>query len=160
MAERTGKQSRDNETREKEEVDPSAGYRPPSNLPTPDDQDGYCFRWVRASIGGEADNRNISMRMREGWEPVKAEDHPELMLISDRGTTFEGGIEVGGLVLCKTLRENMEKREAYYADKAHQQQVSVDQNFMRESDPRMPLLPTEHSTQTTFGTGRPPRGKG
>ena len=160
MAKRTAPPAREQEVREADKDDSNEGFRPPSNLPSPEPQDGYVFRWVRASLLGDADNRNVSMRMREGWEPVKADEHPELLLMSDRGSTFEGGIEVGGLVLCKTLRENMEKRASYYGKKARQQQVSVDENFMRENDPRMPLLQTEHSTKTTFGTGRPSRGRG
>ncbi len=163
MAERTGPKARDHEVREHEERLGDA-YRPPSNLPDPEPQDGYVFRWIRSSIFGDADNRNVSMRFREGWEPVKAEDHPELMITSDRGSTFEGNIEVGGLILCKTLTENMEKRIAYYDKKARAQQESVDRNYMRQSDPRMPLRSDKdirrevtERTEVRFGGGRPPR---
>jgi len=103
------------------------------------------------------------MRFREGWEPVQAEDHPELMITSDRGSTFEGNIEVGGLILCKTLEANMQKRDDYFKKKATAQQESVDRHFMRQSDPRMPLRSGDisrqvrESTTVTFGGGRPPR---
>ena len=147
-------ENRELETREREEH-ANLAYLPPTNLPDPLPEPGYVYRWVRTSILGDADNRNVSMRMREGWEPVLAEDHPELMIASDRGSTFEGNIEVGGLVLCKTLAENMAKRDRYYSQMAQRQMQSVDQNFMRENDPRMPLLRTEHTSHTTFGTGSP-----
>ncbi|MBT4085512.1 MAG: hypothetical protein HOE83_17135 [Alphaproteobacteria bacterium] len=149
---RTAPTARDNETRETE--DRVTEYRPPSNLPDPIPQDGYEFRWVRTSMLGDADNRNVSMRYREGWEPCQAEDHPELMIMSDTDTTYKGNVVIGGLMLCKCSTELMISREEYYQKKSNQQAASVDQNFMRENDPRMPLLETEHSSTVTFGAGR------
>ena len=98
---RTAPQGRDQETRETE--DRVTEYRPPSNLPDPTPQDGYEFRWVRVAMLGEDDNRNVSMRMREGWEPCLAEDHPELMIMSDvsDSSRFENNVVIGGLMLCK-----------------------------------------------------------
>ena len=151
-APRTSPKAREVETRETEER--VTHYRPPSNLPDPIPQDGYDFRWIRTSILGEPDNRNVSMRYREGWEPCLAEDHPELMIISDVNTTFEGNIVIGGLMLCKCSKELMEARNEYYGSKSKEQATSVNQNFMRENDPRMPLLETEHRSETTFGVGR------
>lgn len=152
-AKRTASKTRDNETRETE--DRETHYRPPSNLPDPTPQDGYVFRWVRTSMLGDADNRNVSMRYREGWEPCLAEDHPELMIMSDRDTDgFENNIVIGGLMLCKCSTERMKQRETYYQGKSQEQAASVDQNFMRENDPRMPLLETESRSETTFGVGR------
>mgnify|MGYP003628830840 CR=1 FL=1 len=78
---RTASKGREEETRETEER--VTHYLPPSNLPDPTPQDGYEFRWVRTAMLGEDDNRNVSMRYREGWEPCLAEDHPELMIMSD-----------------------------------------------------------------------------
>jgi len=149
---RTAPTGRENETRETE--DRVTEYRPPSNLPDPIPQDGYEFRWIRTSMLGEADNRNVSMRSREGWEPCLSEDHPELMIMSDMHTAYEGNIVIGGLMLCKCSTELMISREAYYANKAGQQAASVDQNFMRENDPRMPVLETERTSSVSFGAGR------
>tara|TARA_R110000751_G_scaffold13385_4_gene44953 strand:+ start:71 stop:553 length:483 start_codon:yes stop_codon:yes gene_type:complete len=151
---RTAPKARDNETREAE--DRETQYRPPSNLPDPEPQDGYVFRWVRTAMFGEMDNRNVSMRYREGFEPCAVEDHPEMMIMSDVNVNaaFEGNIVIGGLMLCKTSTEAMRKREEYYQSLSQQQAASVDQNFMRQNDPRMPLLETESNTQTTFGVGR------
>ena len=153
MAEaRTAPKARENETRETE--DRLTEYRPPVNLPDPTPQDGYVFRWVRTAVEGEQDNRNVSMRYREGWEPCLAEDHPELMIMSDLNSQFEGNIVIGGLMLCKCTTELMQAREFYFAKKATEQAASVDHNFMRENDPRMPLLDTERSSSVTFGAGR------
>ena len=132
-------------------------WEPPQVLPDPEPQDGYVFRWIRTATLGRADNVNASKRFREGWEPVRAQDHPELMLKSDHKSTWgeAGNIEVGGLLLAKTSIENVEARNAYYARAASRQVESVDSNFMRESDPRMPKL-NESRTQVSFGSGRKP----
>jgi len=156
---RTGPKARDLEDHEVEESD-DLTYLPPSNLPDPAPRDGWAHRWVRCSALGTPDNQNVSMRMREGWEPVRAEDYPELQLMNDREAVFEDSIEIGGLVLCQTSTEHMAKRDRYYAQKARRQVESVDHNYMKENDPRMPLLPTERSTRTTFGTGRSPKASG
>ena len=149
---RTAPTARDNETRETE--DRMTEYRPPSNLPDPTPQDGFVFRWVRTSMLGDADNRNVSQRYREGWEPCLAEDHPELMIMSDVNTTYTDNVVIGGLMLCKCAAELMEGRERYYQKKSTEQAASVDNNFMRENDPRMPLLETERTSSVSFGAGR------
>jgi hypothetical protein len=149
---RTASKGREDETRETE--DRVTHYLPPSNLPDPTPQDGYEFRWVRTAMHGEPDNRNVSMRYREGWEPCLAEDHPELMIMSDTNTVFKDNVVIGGLMLCKCLTEQMEARAGYYAGMANDQAASVDQNFMRENDPRMPLLETERKSTVSFGAGR------
>jgi|TARA_R100001244_G_scaffold38954_2_gene35229 hypothetical protein len=150
----TERKPRETETRAASEREKS--WEPPQVLPDPTPEEGYSFRWIRTGILGAADNVNVSKRFREGWEPVLAEDHPELMLVSDRNSTFKGNVEIGGLLLCKTSTENVEARKKYYSDMAQQQLDSVDQNYMRESDPRMPKL-NESSTRVTFGGGTKPK---
>jgi|TARA_R100001224_G_C3902327_1_gene108923 hypothetical protein len=92
---------------------------------------------------------------RGGWTPCRAEDHPELCIQSDVDSRFgkDGNIEVGGLLLCKMPKEKSEQRAAYYRDLAAQQMAAVDSNFMREQDPRMPLLQPERKTRVDFGNG-------
>jgi len=149
----TERKPRETETRAASER--SRAWEPPQVLPDPEPQDGYCFRWIRTAIMGSADNVNTSKRFREGWEPVRAEDHPELMLVSDKDSTFKGNVEVGGLLLCKTSKENIAARNEYYNSMAQRQMDSVDHNYMRESDPRMPKL-NESSTRISFGGGVKP----
>ena len=147
-----GRESRKEETREAEARTES--WSPPTVLPDPDPQDGWVFRWVRTSTVGQADNTNVSKKLRSGWEPVKAEDHPEMMIKSDLDSRFggEGNIEVGGLLLCKIPSERMVARGEYQRKKAEQAQQAVDNMYMRENDSRSPLLETERSTRK-FGTG-------
>jgi hypothetical protein len=143
--------SRAEETREKE-VRP-VSWRPASDLPIPNPQDGYTFHWKRASMMGEADHRNMAAARREGWEPCKATDHPEFAndLVAF-GLEPTGLIEIGGLVLCKTTVENAAARKQYYENNAQSNMQSVDNNFLRESDPRMPLF-SEKSSKVSFGRG-------
>ena len=90
--------------------------------------------------------------MREGWVPVKAEDHPELMIPGDAS----GNVEIGGLMLCKMPEERVQARAEYYHRTARDQMASVDNSFLRESDPRMPLFQERKSSATRggrFGSG-------
>jgi hypothetical protein len=143
-------QSRDLETRDK--VERPKKWSPPQLLPEPNAEAGYGFRWIRLSTLGIADAINVSSKLREGWEPVKASDHPEVQLMGGQSLRFPDSIEIGGLLLCKTPIEFTEQRDAHYRDQANTQMASVDNNFMRENDPRMPLF-KERSTKVTFGKG-------
>lgn len=126
-------------------------WQPAATLPTPDPVPGYDFRWVRTSILGQADPTNVSGKMRQGWEPVRAEDHPELMLEANKS----GNIEIGGLLLCKIPSEFMEQRSQYYDKQSRAQMESVNNTLFRENDPRMPLF-KDHKSETSrsgFGSG-------
>jgi hypothetical protein len=127
-------------------------WRPPETLPTPDDRPGWRHRWVRLSTMGTADPSNISSKLREGYEPCKAEDYPELMMHAATEGRFKGSIEVGGLLLCRIPTEFLEQRMKYYENQNAAQMDSVDNNFLRENDPRMPLF-SEKKTKVTFGSG-------
>jgi hypothetical protein len=121
-------------------------------IPAPEPRDGLKFRWVRTATLGNNDNMNVSRRFREGYTPVKAEDFPELKILSDVGSRFTGNIEVGGLVLCSIPEEIVEVRVNGQLQEAYGQMDAVDNNFLRASDPRMPVLRPERSTrQTSFG---------
>jgi len=146
----TNRKSRDLETREVS-MRPTA-WRPPETLPMPDDRPGWKHRYVRLSTMGVADPSNISSKMREGYEPCKAEEYPEMMMHANTEGRFKGGIEVGGLLLCRIPAEFLEQRAAYYDKQNRAQMESVDNTFMRESDPRMPLF-AEKRSKVTFGTG-------
>ena len=127
-------------------------WRPPETLPMPDDRPGWKHRYIRLSTMGVADPSNISSKLREGYEPCKAEDYPELMMHATTEGRFKGGIEVGGLLLCRIPSEFLKQREAYYSAQNKAQMDSVDNAFLRESDPRMQKF-SERSTKVTFGSG-------
>jgi len=150
MAETQNRLSRELETR-KAAYRPEA-WRPPETLPMPEDRPGWKHRYIRLSMLGQADPSNISSKMREGYEPCKAEDYPELMMHAATEGRFKGGIEIGGLLLCRIPAEFMEQRAKYYEQQSKSQVDSVDNNFLRENDPRMPLF-SEKKTKVTFGSG-------
>ena len=128
-------------------------WQPASTLPEPDKLPGYVYRWVRVSTLGQNDARNISSKTREGWEPVRIEEQPKFRMMTDPDSRFKDNIEVAGLLLCKAPTELMEQRKEYFARKNQAQMESVDSNFMRESDSRMPLF-REKKSSTSFGNGR------
>ena len=143
--------NREAETRAKDERPRS--WAPPTLLPDPDPEAGYKFRWVRVSTMGQADPRNVSSKLREGWEPVRAADHPEISAYLDNDNErYKDNIVVGGLMLCKTPTEMVDQRNAFYQSQAEAQMRSVDNNFMRDNDPRMPLF-AERKTTVSFGRG-------
>ena len=142
---------RDNETREA--ASRTVTWTPPSLLPDPAPQDGYKFRWIRTTLNGQPDPSNVSYRMREGWVACKRTEHPELAHLTDPNSKNPENIESGGLLLCKMPVEMAEARDRHFRNIANNQMESVDNNFMRESDPRMPVLKPERSTRTTFGRG-------
>jgi hypothetical protein len=129
-----------------------AKWLPPQLLPDPTPEEGYAFRWIRTATLGKDDPTNLSSKLREGWEPVKASDHPEIRLFGTVNGQFPDSVVVGGLMLCKTPVEFTEQRDEYYRQQAETQMNSVDNTYMRESDPRMPLF-KERSTKVTFGKG-------
>lgn len=143
--------NRELETREKN-VRKRAWNRP-DVLPNPNPEPGYEFHWVRVSTRGQDDPVNVTRQLREGWEPVKASDHPEVFVASIENERFRDNIIVGGLMLCKAPKELVEERSDYYQQQADAQIKSVDNNFMRENDPRMPLF-AERKTKVTFGRGQ------
>jgi hypothetical protein len=127
-------------------------WMPAELLPEPDRQAGYSYRWIRVSTLNAADPRNLSAKLREGWEPVRLEEQPKFQLLADPNSRYKDNIEIGGLLLCKTPTEFVEQRNAYFANQAQNQTEAVDNNLMRQSDPRMPLF-NERKSTTTFGSG-------
>ena len=146
MAETIDRSNRDNKSRDKSA---RTVYVPPSNLPDPTPDPDYTFRWVATHVLGQPLANNVSLQMRDGYEPVKAVDHPELALF---GNNASGNVEIGGLMLCKAPKERIEARSEYYNKQSQNQMDSVDNHFMRNNDPRMPLFADRKST-TSRGTG-------
>jgi hypothetical protein len=136
---------RDLETRENKK---RYVYKPASALPDPTPQPGVAFRYIATHILGQADPTNVSRKFRDGWEPVKAADHPELLIEGNAA----GNVEIGGLMLCKMPEEKLAAMTEYYGNVNRQQAESVDNNFLRQNDPRMPLF-AERKSGVTRGTG-------
>ena len=147
MAERTPREIQTRETQERPKQ-----WMPPELLPEPDKQPGYAYRWVRVSTLGNADPRNVSAKLREGWEPVKMEEQPKFQMLADPNSRYKDNIEIGGLLLCKTPVEFVEQRNEYVNRQTQAQTEAVDNNLMRQNDPRMPLF-RERKSSTSFGKG-------
>ena len=128
-------------------------WQPASALPEPDKQPGYAYRWIRVSSMGQSDAKNVSSKFREGWEPVRLEEQPQLQMLADSNSRFKDNIEIAGLLLCKIPTEFMDQRREYYSKATRDNIAAVDSNFMRESDARMPLFNEKRST-TSFGKGK------
>jgi hypothetical protein len=127
-------------------------WMPAEMLPEPDKQPGYSYRWVRVSMLDKADPRNLSGKIREGWEPVALEEQPKFKLLADPNSRFRDNIEIGGLLLCKTPDEFVQQKADYIAQQTQAQAEAVDNSLMRQSDPRMPIF-KERKSSTSFGKG-------
>ena len=121
-------------------------------LPEPDKHPDYAYRWIRVSTLNAADPRNLSAKIREGWEPVPVEEQPKFRLLIDPTSRFKENIEIGGLLLCKTPKDFVRQRNEFFARQTQAQTEAVDNNLMRQSDPRMPLF-NERKSATSFGKG-------
>ena len=138
-------ETRERQTRKK-------AWQRPETLPSPNPEPGYTYRWIRTSTHGQVDATNVSSKLREGWEPVKATDHPEITLVTIENEKFKDNVVIGGLMLCKAPIELVEERTEHFKEQTTNQIKSVDNNLMRENDPRMPLF-HERKSKVTFGKG-------
>ena len=130
-------------------------WAPPSKLEAPEAPAGFQHRWVRTALRGEDDKTNVHAKMREGWEPVRADEYPDLAEnypVIEEGKNA-GVIGVGGLMLCRIPEETVEERTEYYRDQTRNQMKAVDENLMREQHPSMPIH-TDRQSRVTFG-GKP-----
>ena len=127
----------------------------PSNLPNPTPQPGWVFRWIRTSLLGNSDNPNVSKKFREGWQPCRSEDHPELQIhMMDYKSEWaeKGNVEIGGQLLCKMPKEKAEARDAHFRKLASNQIDSVDNVYFKDQDSRMATKQVfERKSRTTFG---------
>ena len=141
--------SRANSTRSKTER-PKV-WVPPSSLDAPPAPDGFRYRWIRAESVGFQDTKNITGRIREGYELVRAEevinsaDYPVL----DEGK-YKGVIGVGGLLLAKVPEEIVDQRNDYMLNRHQERSDAVNNDLMREQDKRMPIN-VERQSRVTFG---------
>jgi len=141
---------RELETREK--TARKTAWKRPEVLPSPTPEEGYVYRWIRVANQGQVDATNVSSKLREGWTAVKASDHPEITLVTIENDRFKDNVVIGGLMLCKAPIELANERNEHYAEQTASQMHAVDNNLMRENDPRMPLF-NDRKSKVTFGKG-------
>ena len=130
-----------------------SSWQQPELLPEPDKQAGFAYRWIRVATLNNADPRNLSAKLREGWEPVRIEEQPKFQLLVDPNSRYKDNIEIGGLLLCKTPEEFVQQRNDYYNKQSASQTEAVDNNLMRQSDARMPIF-KEGRSEVSFGKGK------
>ena len=141
--------SRANQTRSKSER-PKV-WVPPSSLDAPPAPDGFRYRWIRAEVAGFQDTKNITGRLREGYELVRAEevenagDYPVL-----EDGKYKGVIGVGGLLLAKVPNEIAQQRQDYMTGRHQDRDQAVKNDLMKEQDSRMPIN-VERQSRVTFG---------
>jgi hypothetical protein len=135
--------TREKETRRKP-------WAPPSVLDAPAAPEGYKHRWIRASIRGEEDKGNVFNRLRQGYEPVRAEDHPEYQAPTIEDGKHAGVIGNGGLILTRVPVETAQERTDYYGNRTREQMTAVDQDLMKEQHPSMPIS-QQRQSRVSFG---------
>ena len=139
---------RSNTTREK--TSRRKPWAPPSRLDAPKPRDGFKHRWVRTHLRGDDDQMNVHQRLREGYEPVRADEYPDQDFASVEEGKHEGVIGNGGLMLARIPEETVEERTEYYRDQTRNQMTAVDSDLMKEQHPSMPIENNRRS-QVTFG---------
>jgi hypothetical protein len=144
---------RANSTREK--TAQRKPWAPPSMLEAPPAPDGYKHRWIRAEVRGFDDRKNISAKLREGWELVRADEYPDFEApVIDSGK-YEGVFGVGGLLLARIPEETVAERTYYFESKNADQMTAVDQDMMRENQhSTMKITNPDRQQRVTFGGPR------
>ena len=126
-------------------------WRPPSTLDAPKAPEGYVHRWIRESVMGHDDKKDLSARLREGFELVRADEYPDYESPTVQEGKYSGVIGVGGLLLARFPVESKRERDRYFAGKTEDQMTAVDNDLMRESNPSMPISKPERQSRVTFG---------
>jgi len=139
------------ETRDKNER--RKPWAPPSRLDAPEAPAGFVHRWIRVAMRGEEDKINVHQKLREGWEPVRADEYPDFQAPTIDEGRYAGIIGNGGLMLCRIPEETVQERSAYYGNRTREQMQAVDQDLMKDQHPSMPITKDRRS-RVSFGGRR------
>ena len=124
-------------------------------LDAPPAPDGFKHRWIRAETRGFDDTKNISAKMREGWELVRKDEFPDFEAPVVESGKYEGVFGVGGLLLARIPNETAAERNAYFAERNQNQQDAVDHDMMRENaHSTMRIGKPDRQSRVTFGGPR------
>ena len=125
-------------------------WTPPSSLDAPPAPDGYRHRWLRAESMGFDDTKNITGKVRSGWELVRADEYPNEDFPTINTGKYAGVIGVGGLVLARITDELAKSREEYYLQKTSDRNEALENDVLKEQHPSMPIN-QDRQTRVTFG---------
>ena len=127
-------------------------WQPPSMLDAPSPPEGYVHRWIRAEVRGFDDRKNISARIREGWELVRKEEYPEFEAPTIDSGRYEGVFGVGGLLLARIPVEIVDERTDYFLQRNAEAMQAVDNDLMKETQHHsMAIQKPERQSRVTFG---------
>jgi hypothetical protein len=142
------RQPRSTQTREK--ASRRKPWAPPSRLEAPEAPAGYRHRWIRTALRGDEDKINVHAKLREGWEPVRADEYAGHDFATIDEGTHQGIIGNGGLMLARIPEETAQERTEHYRGRTREQMIAVDQDLMKEQHPSMPIQ-NDRQSRVTFG---------
>ena len=149
----TDRTPRANKTREKTAA--RKPWAPPSMLDAPPAPDGYKHRWIRSETRGFDDTKNISAKMREGWELVRKDEYPDFESPVVESGKYEGVFGIGGLMLARIPEETVAERTSYFSSRNRDQMEAVDSDMMRENaHSTMTINKPDRQSRVTFGGPR------
>ena len=144
--------SRETETRAKTER--RKPWSPPSQLDAPPAPAGFKHRWIRAESVGQMDQKNVSARLREGWEFVRADEYPDTEWPQIDTGKYNGVIAVGGLMLARIPKEIIKERASYLAQMTQDKDDAISNDPLKDQHPSMPVH-NESRSRVTFGGKKP-----
>jgi hypothetical protein len=125
-------------------------WTPPSSLDAPPAPAGFRHRWIRTEVLGFDDTKNMSGKMRSGWELVRADEYPESQFPVVKDGKYAGVIGVGGLVLARIPEEIAKSREAYFRKQIEAREEAIENDLYKDQHKSMPIN-SERQTRVTFG---------
>ena len=125
-------------------------WTPPSSLDAPPAPDGYRHRWIRTEVLGFDDTKNMSGKMRSGFELVRADEYPDSQYPQMKDGKYAGVIGVGGLVLARIPEEIAKSREAFFKSQTQAKDEAINNDLMKEQHSSMPIN-AERQSRVTFG---------
>ena len=127
-------------------------WKPPSLLDAPPPPEGYKHRWIRAEVRGFDDRKNVSARLREGWELVRKDEYPNFEAPTMDSGRYEGVFGVGGLLLARIPKEIVEERREYFDQMTEDAMRAVDNDLLKETQHHsMAIQKPERQSRVTFG---------
>jgi len=125
-------------------------WTPPSSLDAPRPKDGYRHRWIRLEIMGQDDTKNISSKLRSGWELVRADEYPGENFSTITEGKYTGVIGHGGLALARIPEEVAKARNEYFARRTQESEQAIKNDLLKDQHPSMPIN-SDRQTRVTFG---------
>lgn len=154
--------SRNAESREFNSREQEYEYREPSLLDIPEmitdrfSEQGMKLRWIRISLKGQDDYKNIGKKFQEGWQFVTIDEVPEMQhssIVKDSGR-YEGTVCRGDLALAKMPIAKAESRQRHFENVSREMVDAVNAQLMNSNDSRMPI---RNNSKTQVTKGRTPK---